>query len=80
MLLLTRTLKFTLSILCADDTNLLYQAGLLFLQELHSSVPGELSSLNETKCNEEKAVSTSCCICNFPTMDDQIFSTFFIAI
>lgn len=80
MLLLTRILQFTLSILCADDTNLSYQAGLLFLQELYSSLAGGLSSLNENKHSEEKVVSTSCCICNFPTMDDQIFSTFFIAI
>lgn len=66
MLLLTGTLQFTLNVLCADDNNLSFHVGLLSLQELHSSVPRGLSSLNKTKHSEKKAVFTSCCICNFP--------------
>lgn len=76
MPLFTGMLQSTLSILCADDMNLSFHAGLLSSQELHSSLPRRLSSLNETKHSEERAVSTSCCICNFPTMDGQMFAMF----
>lgn len=75
MLLLTETLRPIINVLCADDPNLSFHAGLLSLQELHSSLPRGLSSLNKTKHSERKLFPLPAVFAT-SHMDGQIFAMF----